>query len=239
MTPQPDPETIVYVLDDNADVCNAVSMVLSSAHLTSLAFTSVSEFWQHEMSDVPSCLICDVRLPNASGLDVARELHRRGFELPVIFTSAYGDIKLATDAMKQGAVEFLEKPFREQDLLDAVQRALGLDRKRRETDANTLALRGALDALTVRERTTLQLIAQGLKNREIAREMAISITTVKMHRFQIRKKLGTKSAVGLAQMAIALKADDEMRLARQAASTKHGDWPAPTIAHLLREIDGE
>ena len=169
MAAHPDSQPIVFVLDDHPDVRAGIQALLETVHIKSRAFACVHDFWRSELPDVPSCLVCEVRMPNANGLDLQDELRRRGSKLPIIFITGYGDIPMAVRAMKAGATEFLTKPFREQDLLDAINSALERDRQRQEADAKLRAVKANVESLTPRQRTVFHMWADGLSTIEISR----------------------------------------------------------------------
>jgi FixJ family two-component response regulator len=198
-------ERIVYVLDDDADVREGVSALLESVGLNVVALSSTAEFLAHKRSEAPSCLVLDVRLPGLSGLDFQTELVKAQISIPIVFLTGHGDIPMTVKAMKAGAVEFLTKPFREQDLLDAVGVALERDRVRRELQTQRQALQGRYDALSDRERQVMSLVCAGLMNKQVAAEIGVSEVTVKVHRHNIMKKLAARSLADLVRMADALR----------------------------------
>jgi FixJ family two-component response regulator len=168
------------------------------------AFDSTQEFLRHKRDNAPACLVLDVRLPGPSGLDLQRELARSDEPVPIVFITGHGDIPMSVRAIKDGAVEFLTKPFREQDLLDAIQQALKNDRKMREQRARAVELRQRYESLTQREREVMQLVVSGLPNKLIASELGTSEVTVKMHRGQVMHKMRAESIVDLLHMAEAI-----------------------------------
>lgn len=200
-----DPEAIVLVIDDDDSVRESLVRLFRSVHLTAFSFSSTAEFWERRLPDVPSCLVLDVRLPGVSGLDFQKQLIGGSIEVPIIFMTGHGDIPMTTQAMKAGAVDFLLKPFREQDMLDAVNQALDRDRKRRLDRAVVQDLRRRFHELTPREREVLPLVAAGLLNREIAAHLGVSEITVKVHRGSLMRKLHAKSVPDLVRMADLLK----------------------------------
>ena len=192
---------IVFVVDDDPSVRRAIKRLIGSVGLQVELLESAPEFLQARHSDVPSCLVLDIRLPGISGLDFQRELAQANIHIPIIFVTAHGDIPMTVRAMKAGAVEFLTKPFRDQDLLDAVHVALERDRTRRQEDAELASLRKRLESLTPREREVLPLVVSGLPNKQIAAEIGTSETTVKVHRSQLMRKMGANSLAELVRLA--------------------------------------
>jgi FixJ family two-component response regulator len=192
---------IVYVVDDSADVREGLSSLLESVGLKSRTFSSATEFLKSRRSEQVSCLVLDVRLPGVSGLDLQAELAMAGVDMPIIFITGHGDILMSVKAMKAGAIEFLIKPVREQDLLDAVRVALDADRARLQGNAKTVDLRARYEALSPREHQVMSLICTGLKNKQVAAEIGVSEITVKVHRHNLMKKLGAKSLPSLVRMA--------------------------------------
>jgi RNA polymerase sigma factor (sigma-70 family) len=198
-------EQIVYVVDDDPDVREGVSALLQSVGLKVVALSSTVDFLAHKRSQEPSCLILDVRLPGLSGLDFQTELARAQNDIPIIFITGHGDIPMTVKAMKAGAVEFLTKPFRDQDLLDAVRVALERDRARSELQMQTQSLRSRYDSLSDRERQIMSLVCAGLMNKQVAAEIGVSEVTVKVHRHNLMKKLNARSFADLVRMADALR----------------------------------
>jgi RNA polymerase sigma factor (sigma-70 family) len=198
-------EQIVYLVDDDADVREGVSALLQSVGLKVVALSSTVEFLTHKRSEEPSCLILDVRLPGLSGLDFQAELAKAQNEIPIIFITGHGDIPMSVKAMKAGAIEFLTKPFREQDILDAVRVALERDRARHELQIQTQSLRTRYDALSDREQQVMRLVCAGLMNKQVAAEIGVSEVTVKVHRHNLMKKLDAGSLADLVRMADALR----------------------------------
>jgi RNA polymerase sigma factor (sigma-70 family) len=192
---------IVFVVDDDPSVRRAIKRLIGSVGLQVDLFGSAQEFLQGAHSDVPSCLVLDIRLPGISGLDFQRRLTEANIHIPVIFITAHGDIPMTVRAMKAGAVEFLTKPFRDQDLLDAIHVALERDRTRRQQEAEIATLRKRLESLTPREREVLPLVVSGLLNKQIAGEIGTSETTVKVHRSQLMRKMGANSLAELVRLA--------------------------------------
>lgn len=194
-------DPIVFVIDDEASVRDALGSLLRSVGLQCELFGSTQEFLQKRRSEVPSCLILDVRLRGKSGMDFQTELAEKNIHIPIIFITAHGDILMSVRAMKAGAVEFLTKPFRDQDLLDAIQLALERDRATRRQESELASLHERLESLTPREREVLPLLVSGLLNKQIAGEIGISIAAVKVHRSQLIRKMGANSLADLVRMA--------------------------------------
>ena len=198
-------EQIVYVVDDDVDVREGVSALLQSIGLKVVALSSTVEFLTHKRSEEPSCLILDVRLPGLSGLDFQAELAKAQNEIPIIFITGHGDIPMSVKAMKAGAIEFLTKPFREQDILDAVRVALERDRARHDLQIQTQSLRSRYDSLSDRDQQVMRLVCAGLMNKQVAAEIGVSEVTVKVHRHNLMKKLDARSLADLVRMADALR----------------------------------
>jgi RNA polymerase sigma factor (sigma-70 family) len=196
-----EPESIVFVIDDDASVRDALRSLIRSVGLEVELFGSAQEFLKRKPSETPSCLILDIRLPGISGLDFQRRLAATGVHTPIVFITGHGDIPMSVRAMKQGAVEFLTKPFRDQDLLDAIQVALERDRVRRQREAKTAILKKRLGLLTPRERQVLPLVVAGLPNKQIAAQIGTSEATVKVHRSQLIRKMCAQSLADLVRMA--------------------------------------
>jgi FixJ family two-component response regulator len=193
--------SIVFVVDDDPSVRRAIKRLVESVGLRVELFGSADEFMNSSHPDVVSCLVTDIRLPGMSGLDFHRELIQVNNEIPTIFITAHGDIPMTVRAMKAGAVEFLTKPFRDQDLLDAIQLGLEQDRARRLRHAETALLRERLESLTPREREVLPLVVSGLLNKQVAAELGTTEATVKVHRSQLMRKMGADSLPDLVRMA--------------------------------------
>ena len=191
----------VFVIDDDASVRNALSSLFRSIGLKVEVFDSAADFLKIELPAVASCLVLDVRLPGLSGLDFQTELARANIRIPIVFITGHGDIPMTVKAMKAGAVEFLTKPFREQDLLDAVRLGLERDRTRREGETILTDLRARFDALTSREQEVMALVTAGLMNKQIAADLGVSEITVKVHRGNVMRKMGAKSLADLVRMA--------------------------------------
>jgi len=192
---------VVFVVDDDASMRGALENLIDSVGLEVRAFASPQEFLRAEHPDLPGCLVLDVRLPGTSGLAFQEDLAKAGIALPVIFITGHGNIQMSVRAMKAGAVEFLTKPFHDQEMLDAIQAALERDRARRR-DAGVIAeLKARYAALTERERETMKLVAAGRANKQIAAELAISEVTVKVHRGQVMRKMRARALADLVRMA--------------------------------------
>ena len=195
---------MVFVVDDDTAVRDALSSLIRSVDLAVETFGSAAEFLRAKLPESPSCLVLDVRLPGVSGLDFQGELARSGIHIPIIFVTGHGDIPMTVKAMKAGAVEFLTKPFRDQDMLDAIQVALERDRTRREQDGRLTQLKTLYESLTSREQEVIGHVTAGLMNKQIAAEMGVSVITVKVHRGNVMRKMGAKSLTDLVRMADAL-----------------------------------
>jgi len=195
---------IVYIVDDDADVREGLQNLFQSVGLRSEVFGSPTALLQSKLADEVSCLVLDVRLPGLSGLDFQAELAKEQIRMPIIFITGHGDIPMSVKAMKAGAVEFLTKPIRELDLLDAVRIALDRDRARRDAERTLQVLRARYDSLSPREREVMTLVASGLMNKQAAAEIGISEVTVKVHRHNIMRKLGARSLAELIRTADSL-----------------------------------
>ena len=195
------PERIVFVIDDDVAVRATLSSLFRSVGLRVELFGSAREFAQIKMPDVASCLVLDIRLPGVSGLDFQAELAEADIRIPIIFMTGHGDIPMSVKAMKAGAIDFLTKPFREQDILDAVIRALERDQKRRDSQKTVSELRILFESLTSREREVMTLVAAGLMNKQIAAKFGITEITVKVHRGHLMRKMKARSLINLLGMA--------------------------------------
>ena len=195
----------VFVIDDDAGVRASIQGLLKTVGLNAETFATAQDFLQRKASDGPSCLVLDVRLPGISGLDMQRKLTEAGVQIPIVFITGHGDIPMSVKAMKSGAVEFLTKPFRDQDLLDAVQQALERDSARREQQNEIQGLRERYERLTAREREVLALVVSGMANKQVASELGTSEITVKIHRRQVMSKMQAGSVADLGRIAEKLK----------------------------------
>lgn len=197
----PEPNACVVVIDDDSEFRASLGRLLRSVGLRSQLFASIADYLESEPEDCATCLVLDVRLPGQSGLDFQRDLAAASVRPPIIFITGHGDIPMSVQAMKAGAIEFLTKPFRDQDLLDAVNAGLARDRARRENDEVLGALRARFEVLTPRERAILIQVVRGQLNKQIAGEMGITETTVKVHRSNMMRKVKAASLADLCRMA--------------------------------------
>ena len=200
-------QSVVFIIDDDPSVRESLESLLRSVGHTALAFASTQEFLLAERPAGPGCLVLDVRLRGQSGLEFQQELARSGVELPIVFITGHGDILMSVTAMKAGAIEFLTKPFRDQDFLDAVHRAVDLDRERRAASTALVDLKERFRSLTPRVREIMMLVAAGRLNKQIAGELQLSEITVKVHRAQVMRKMQAKSLPDLDRFADKLAAD--------------------------------
>ena len=198
-------EAVVFVVDDDAPTRESLNNLIRSVGLKAELFASAQEFLRSEPANVPSCLVLDVRMPGLSGLDLQARTGEAGVDIPIIFITGHGDIQMSVRAMKAGAVEFLTKPFRDQDLLDAIQQALERDRKAREQQAEIQELRTRFASLTPREQEVMARVVTGLLNKQIGAELGTSETTVKIHRHQVMEKMRAGSLPELVRMADRLR----------------------------------
>jgi len=194
-------DAVVFVVDDDAAMRRSLDNLMRSVGLRAEAFASAQEFLRRRRPDGPACLVLDVRLPGPSGLDLQKRMAESGLEIPIVFITGHGDVPMSVRAMKAGAVEFLTKPFRDQDLLDAIHQALERDGVARAQRAELAELRRRLESLTRREREVMGLVVAGLLNNQIAAEVGASETTVKVHRHQVMEKMGAGSLADLVRMA--------------------------------------
>jgi FixJ family two-component response regulator len=197
-------KSLVLVIDDDPSVRNGLTLLFRSVGFETRAFGSTQEFVESKLPDVPSCLVLDVRLPGQSGLDFQAELVRANIHIPIIIMTGHGDIPMTVRAMKGGAIDFLAKPFRDQDILDAVATAIDRDRGRRASEKVLSDLRALFETLSPREREVMALVSSGLMNKQIAAEMNLAEITVKIHRGRTMKKMRARSVADLVKMAEAL-----------------------------------
>jgi len=195
----------VLVIDDDAEFRDSVARLLQTVGLEARQFSSVSDFVKADPSDGPTCLVVDERMPGQSGLELQRELTAANRQIPIIFITAHADVPMTVQAMKGGAIEFLTKPFRDQDLLDAVEAGLARDRARRESEKALVALRQRFDTLSSREREIMVHVTAGRLNKQIANDMGIAESTVKVHRTNLMRKIKARSLPELSRMADMLK----------------------------------
>ena len=195
---------IVFVVEDDASMSRALSNLFQSVGLQVEVFGAATEMLQSKLPDVASCVVLDVRLPGLSGLDFQTELAKANIHIPIVFMTGHGDIPMSVRAMKGGAIDFLTKPFRDQDMLDAVMKAIERDRERREADRIVTDLRTLFETLSTREREVLALVSSGLMNKQVAAELGLAEITVKIHRGHIMKKMGARSLADLVRKAEAL-----------------------------------
>jgi len=201
--------SIVFVVDDDPSVRSSIKFLLSTVGLQVESFDSAETLLHKKLPDVPSCLVLDVRLRGLSGIDIQRTLAARNIQIPIIFLTGYGDIPMSVRAMKAGAVEFLTKPFRDQDLLDAVRVALEQDRARREKEVEVTDLQRRFDSLTAREQQVIAMLVSGMLNKQIANELGTAESTVKVQRSRAMEKMQAQSLVDLAKMIEKIKGPSE------------------------------
>ena len=194
-------EPVVYVIDDDIGVREAVARLFRSVGLRAQLYNSASELLQSKLPPVPSCLVLDVRMPGLSGFELHAELIKAHVDIPIVFMTAHGDVPMSVRAMKSGAVDFLTKPFRDQDLLEAVTTAIARDRAKRDAERARIELKTLFNGLTPREREVMTLVTTGLMNKQIAADIGVSEITVKIHRMHMMKKMNAKSIPDLVRMA--------------------------------------
>lgn len=200
---------VVFVIDDDASMREAISRLLSAVGLSAQTFSSGREFLGTTLPDVPGCVILDVRLPGLSGLDLQKEMVEKGIHIPIIFVTGHGDIPMSVQAMKAGAVEFLTKPFRDQDLLDAIRAAIRTDRTGRKLRAESSELRQRLKTLTPREREVMAMVVTGFLNKQVALQLGTSEKTIKIHRGHVMQKMNADSLAELVRMSQKLGIDPD------------------------------
>jgi len=196
-----EPDPIVFVVDDDASVRESVQRLISSVKLRVQTFGSTRDFLASKRPDAPACLVLDVRLPDASGLELQRDLAEAGVQIPIIFITGHADVPMTVQAMKAGAVEFLTKPFRGQELLDAIQQAIAKDRVAWNQRTQMAELRSRYDTLTAREKEVMKLVAAGLLNKQIGADLGASELTIKTHRGRVMEKMRAESLADLVRMA--------------------------------------
>jgi FixJ family two-component response regulator len=204
MNTRPQQDAMVFIIDDDEALREALAALFRSVGLQVKSFASAAEFRQTSLPDVPSCLVLDIRLPGLGGLEFQADLARANIQIPIIFMTGHGDIPMSVRAMKAGAVEFLTKPFRDQDMLDAVQLAIEQNRKQHKDAVATFKLKANFETLSPREQQIMSLVAAGLMNKQIAAEIGVSEVTVKVHRGSVMRKMGAKSIADLVRMSDAL-----------------------------------
>jgi two-component system, LuxR family, response regulator FixJ len=207
----PDQQATIFVVDDDEGVRNSLKFLLKSVGLATRAFASADEFLGAYRPDQPGCLVLDVRMPGMSGLELQQQLNVRGAIVPVIFITGHGDVPMAVEAMQQGAFDFLQKPFRDQELIDRIQRALECDAGNRTALAEYDKIRARLDSLTEREREVLGLLTSGKQNKTMAAELGVSQRTVEIHRARIMEKTGAGSLAQLVRMVMDLESKPTRR----------------------------
>jgi FixJ family two-component response regulator len=201
----PESDPTVLVIDDDPECRSSIGQLVRSVGLDARLFASVPDFLKSERPTGPTCLILDIRLPGPSGLDFQHEHAEAEVQIPIVFITGYGDVPMSVKAMKRGAIEFLTKPFRDQDLIDAIQFGLARDRARRENEMALSALRARFESLTRREREIMLHVVQGRLNKQIAHDTCVSEATVKVHRSNLMRKMNTRSLVELVRMSDQLK----------------------------------
>ena len=200
-TPESGEQPVVFVIDDDESLRDALKMLFRMVGLRAETFATAADFLKSKLPDVPTCLVLDIRLPGISGLDFQAELAKADIKIPIIFMTGHGDIPMTVKAMKAGALEFLPKPFRDQDMLDAVQLALERDRTRRQAERANAQLRTNFESLSAREREVMTFVTAGLMNKQIAAQLGLAEVTVKLHRGSLMRKMNARSLAELARMA--------------------------------------
>jgi len=203
-TPETKEQPVVVVIDDDESLRDALGRLFRMVGLRAETFATAAEFFKKKLPDVPTCLVLDIRLPGISGLELQADLAKADIKIPIIFMTGHGDIPMSVKAMKAGACEFLPKPFRDQDMLDAVQLALERDRARRRAEGVNLELRAKLEGLTAREREVMTFVTAGLMNKQIAGQLGLAEGTVKLHRGNLMRKMNARSVAELTRMAAIL-----------------------------------
>ena len=201
----PSETPVILVVDDDPSVGEALSRLFRSVGLEPKLFVSTAELLQHKLPEAPCCLVLDIRLPGVSGLDFQTQLTKANIHVPIIMMTGHGDIPMSVRAMKAGAVDFLTKPFRDQDMLDAVAQAIERDRKRRDSEKALAELRRLFESLTAREREIMALVTSGLMNKQVAAQLGLREITVKIHRGHVMRKMGVRSLADLVRAAEALE----------------------------------
>jgi FixJ family two-component response regulator len=200
-TPESPEQPVVFVVDDDASLRDALGRLFRMVGLRAETCATAADFFKRKLPDVPTCLVLDIRLPGISGLELQADLAKANIRIPIIFMTGHGDIPMSVKAMKAGACEFLPKPFREQDMLDAVQLALERDRTRRRAEGANLQLRADFESLSAREREVMTFVTAGLMNKQIAGQLGLAEGTVKLHRGNLMRKMNARSVAELARMA--------------------------------------
>ncbi len=200
MTPQNEQSPTVFIVDDDAAIRFAMQALMESVNLTHEIFASADEFLEKTTEQRPGCLVLDIRMPGLGGLELQEELIKRGNTLPIIFITGHGDVPMAVEAMQKGAVDFIQKPFRDQELLDRIREALATDEERREAQQHHAEVAGRLDRLTNREREVFDLVVTGKPNKVIAYELGVSQRTVEIHRARVMEKMQARSLADLVKM---------------------------------------